>query len=142
MDIEPEQVAKALGQALSTSDNEAPATRFSAAAANVLELTVTEAIALGHNYVGCEHLLLGLVSEQDGTAGEVLRGQGAELRSTRRAVVAALAGYVHLRAQSGPIGPAPLDPARLVATSVRHELQPVISRLERLEHHMGLTDGN
>ncbi|MEZ0073402.1 Clp protease N-terminal domain-containing protein [Planotetraspora sp. GP83] len=74
--------------------------QFSGAAANVLELAVTEAQTLGHNYVGCEHLLLGLIIEPDGTAGQILRARGAEPRLTRRAVVAALAGYVHLRAQT------------------------------------------
>jgi len=55
---------------------------------------------MGHNYIGCEHLLLGLIAEPDGTAGQVLRALGAEHRLTRRAVTAALAGYVHLRAQT------------------------------------------
>jgi ATP-dependent Clp protease ATP-binding subunit ClpC len=105
-----------------------------------VELTVTEAIALGHNYVGCEHLLLGLISEPDGTAGQVLRSLGAELRSTRRAVVAALAGYVHLRAQAAGGSPAvPADATKAVAAAVRQELQPVIGRIERLEQHVGLT---
>jgi hypothetical protein len=55
-------------------------------------------ISLGHDYVGCEHLLIGLVAEPDGTAGQVLRTLGAEPRLTRHAVAAAPAGYVHLRA--------------------------------------------
>ncbi|MGW0436120.1 Clp protease N-terminal domain-containing protein [Micromonospora sp. NPDC003197] len=82
------------------------ATRFSGPAANALELTVTEAIALGHNYVGCEHLLLGLLAEPDGTAGQILRARGVEPRLTRRAIAAWLAGYVHLRTQSQPGDPA------------------------------------
>ncbi|GII67261.1 hypothetical protein Skr01_73460 [Sphaerisporangium krabiense] len=80
---------------------------FSAAAAGAMELAVTEATSFGHNYVGCEHLLLGLVAEPDGTAGQVLRELGAEPRLTRRAVTAALAGYVHLRAQTSGAGPQP-----------------------------------
>lgn len=80
---------------------DAPTGRFSPPAANALELAVTEATALGHNYVGTEHLLLGLIAEPDGAAGQMLRSRGAELRLTRRAVAAALAGYVHLRAQIG-----------------------------------------
>ena len=47
---------------------------------------MTEAIGLGHNYIGCEHLLLGLAAESDGTAGEVLRSLGADYRPGRRAV--------------------------------------------------------
>ncbi|WP_219518979.1 Clp protease N-terminal domain-containing protein [Nonomuraea ceibae] len=134
--------------------------RFSGAAANALEFAVNEAASLGHNYIGCEHLLLGLVNEPDGTAGQVLRGLGAEPRLTRRAVVAALAGYVHLRAQAqqaptanapaagGPAAGAPVagapaggaqDPAQMLAAVMRDQLQPVIRRLERLEERAGLT---
>ncbi|MBF8191201.1 ATP-dependent Clp protease ATP-binding subunit [Nonomuraea sp. K274] len=121
---------------------------FSGPAANALEFAVTEAISLGHNYVGCEHLLLGLVAEPDGTAGQVLRGLGAEARLTRRAVVAALAGYVHLRAETqqppaqgrpaaqGGQG-VPAAQAAMLAAAIRAELQPFVQRLERLEERLG-----
>lgn len=121
--------------------------RFGQDAANALELTVTEAIALGHNYVGCEHLLLGLVTEPDGVAGQVLRSLGAEPKLVRRAVTAALAGYVHLRAQSGQGGQSePGDPGRqgaavrqALAAALRQELEPLTGRIARLEEHLGLT---
>jgi ATP-dependent Clp protease ATP-binding subunit ClpA len=120
---------------------EGAARRFSGPAANALEFAVNEATSLGHNYVGCEHLLIGLTAEPDGIAGQVLRGLGAEPKLTRRAVVAALAGYVHLRAQT-PAAPAaagsPADVAQLLAAAVREQLQPVIRRLERLEEGTGL----
>lgn len=157
--------------------------RFSPSAANALELAVTEATALGHNYVGTEHLLLGLIAEPDGVAGQTLRAFGAELRLTRRAVAAALAGYVHLRAQTAAQGTAvptetpgvtaadaaagtaaagvgvgvaatgtvtgsgaqagvgailPAPAAAVLATAIRQELQPLISRIERLEEHIGI----
>jgi len=70
---------------------------FSPLAKRALELTVTEAQCLGHNYVGCEHLLLGLLSTEDGLASQVLRRMGMEVRTTRRAVVTALTGFVHAR---------------------------------------------
>ncbi|MGA4993267.1 Clp protease N-terminal domain-containing protein [Nonomuraea bangladeshensis] len=122
--------------------------RLSSPAANALELAVTEAIALGHNYVGCEHLLLGLVAEPDGTAGQVLRALGAEPRLTRRAVSAALAGYVHLRAntqQAAAPAPAPAPApgqaeqlAAALKAQLKAELRPIVERLERLETHAGL----
>src|ERR1700742_3930140 len=74
------------------------ALRFTGPAANALELAVTEAIGLGHNYVGCEHLLLGLASESEGAAGALLRDLGADYRPIRRAVAAALAGYTVITA--------------------------------------------
>src|SRR3954470_21714085 len=49
---------------------------FSAQSKQVLLATSNEAIALGHNYVGCEHLLLGLIAVEDGLASEVLRRMG------------------------------------------------------------------
>jgi ATP-dependent Clp protease ATP-binding subunit ClpC len=109
---------------------------FSAPAANALEFAVNEAVSLGHNYVGCEHFLLGLVTEPDGTAGQVLRALGAEPRLTRRAVSAALAGYVHLRAQAQQ--PDPAAQREELAALIRNELQPLVQRLERLEAHAGL----
>ncbi|TDC93913.1 ATP-dependent Clp protease ATP-binding subunit [Nonomuraea deserti] len=153
MDIDPEQVGRDLSrhrqaqrpEGATATDGDAPLA-LSTEAANALDFTVTEATSLGHNYVGCEHLLLGLVAEPDGIAGQVLRGLGAEPRLTRRAVVAALAGYVHLRAEAqapaaqggasaqGAAGAA--VQARLAA-AIRQELQPFVQRLERLEERLG-----
>ncbi|MFI9274987.1 Clp protease N-terminal domain-containing protein [Kitasatospora sp. NPDC052896] len=112
--------------------------RFSRSTADVLELAVTEALSLGHNYVGCEHLLLGLVAEPDGGAGRLLRGLGAEPRLTRRAVMAALAGYAHLRAAQQPTAPAPAgglpeDVVPLLTAAIAREIQPLLTRIERLE---------
>lgn len=139
MEIDPTHVARALTNASPAPEgSDTPAaTQFGGAAANALELTVTEALALGHNYVGCEHLLLGLVGEPDGTAGHVLRELGIDLRTARRTVVAALTGYTHLRAQTNTTTPA--DVATMIATAVRQELRPVLDRLERLERRTGLT---
>ncbi|MFC4855139.1 Clp protease N-terminal domain-containing protein [Actinophytocola glycyrrhizae] len=126
IDIEPAAVASEL-----PPPAEGPASRMSVTAANALELTVVEALTLGHNYVGCEHLLLGLVAEPEGTAGRVLRGRGAETRQVRQVVSAALAGYVHLQANQG--GSAALTAA------VGKALEPVLRRLDRLEENAGLT---
>jgi ATP-dependent Clp protease ATP-binding subunit ClpA len=102
--------------------------RFSAPAAIALELAVGEAIGFGHNYVGCEHLLIGLAGEPDGAAGELLRTRGVDGKAARRTVAAALAGYAHLRAgTSDPAAP----PALLNA--VRAELAPLLKRIEALE---------
>jgi ATP-dependent Clp protease ATP-binding subunit ClpC len=135
VEIDPAQVQRDLERQADPEEGGAGAdssVHFSGPAAGALELTVTEATALGHNYVGCEHLLLGLTTEPDGTAGQVLRALGAEPRLMRRAVTAALAGYVHLRAQA----PA-TDPAQALAAAVHQQLQPLIARIERLEHHLG-----
>ena len=132
MDIEPARVERDLFERSVTEPGSAEQggeRRFSEPAANALELAVSEATALGHNYVGCEHLLIGLVAEPDGVAGQVLRSLGAEPRLTRRAVAAAVAGYAHLQTKAGQ---QPADPAE----AVRQELRPLIARIERLEAHM------
>jgi ATP-dependent Clp protease ATP-binding subunit ClpA len=137
IEIDPAQVLRDLERQAGPEAGgsaEAASQHFSTAAAGALELAVTEATALGHNYVGCEHLLLGLVGEPDGVAGQVLRASGAEPRLTRRAVTAALAGYVHLRAQTA--APPAADPAHAVAAVVQQHLQPLIARIERLEQRL------
>ncbi|MCP2262546.1 Clp amino terminal domain-containing protein, pathogenicity island component [Streptoalloteichus tenebrarius] len=148
MDIDPEHVARDLAQQWPASredggedgaGNSEPR-RFDGFAANALELAVSEAMSLGHNYVGCEHLLLGLASEPDGLAGQVLRGRGAEPRLVRRAVTAALAGYVHLRSESQQARSAASPGAhQALAAAIRQEIEPLTRRLARLEEHVGLS---
>jgi ATP-dependent Clp protease ATP-binding subunit ClpA/post-segregation antitoxin (ccd killing protein) len=111
-------------------------------AAAALELAVTEATSLGHNYVGCEHLLLGLIAEPDGIAGRVLRSLGADLRLTRRAVMAAVAGYyVHARKQDKTTSDAPpalTDPMTKLSALIDQQLKPVVRRIESLEKNIKL----
>jgi ATP-dependent Clp protease ATP-binding subunit ClpC len=94
---------------------------FSPLAKRALELTITEAQCLGHNYVGCEHLLLGLLSTEDGLASQVLRRMGLEVRTTRRAVVTALIGVVQSR-QSQPTG---------------GDIGEILRRLDAIERRLG-----
>jgi ATP-dependent Clp protease ATP-binding subunit ClpA len=150
LEVEPAAVRDALAARATTAPVEAggePAALFGTRAAAALELSLSEAISLGHNYVGCEHLLLGLVAEPDGTAGQVLRQLGIEPRLARRAVAAALAGYVHLRANTQPATqpatppaaqPAAQPAAELagVAEAIQRELRPLVERLERLEERV------
>ncbi|MET8340984.1 Clp protease N-terminal domain-containing protein [Streptosporangium canum] len=147
MEIDPEQVRRELDRLAPAAPPAGPPggapPRFGGSAAAALELTVTDATGMGHNYIGCEHLLLGLIGEPDGAAGQLLRGLGAEPRLTRRAVTAALAGYVHLRAQgqAGTAAAAPVTPAAALSTAIRQELQPILQRLERLEERLGGDEG-
>ena len=59
-----------------------------------LELSLSEALQLGHNYIGTEHMLLGLVGEGEGVAAQVLIGLGADLGRVRQAVIELLYGYM------------------------------------------------
>src|ERR1700761_7285116 len=121
--------------------------RFSGPAANALELAVTEAVGLGHNYIGCEHLLLGLATETEGPGGAVLRDVGAEPRPVRRAMTAALAGYTAIaaskQARAAPAqtavqaGAQPPEVLTMLREAGRDALQPLTERLERLEQRLG-----
>lgn len=84
----------------------------------VLRLMGEEAVRLGSNFVGCEHLLLGIVAEPAGAGGRVLRSMGVEVTVARRAVKTALAGFVHARTKDG-------------ASSAN--LDRVVERLDRIE---------
>lgn len=60
------------------------------------------AIDLGHNYLGCEHLVLGLAAETDSVAGRMLRDLGLDPVAARKALMSVLAGYVHGREDDTP----------------------------------------
>ena len=61
-------------------------------AKKVLELSLREALQLGHNYIGTEHILLGLIREGEGVAAQVLQKLGAELHKVRQTVIQLLSG--------------------------------------------------
>jgi ATP-dependent Clp protease ATP-binding subunit ClpA len=63
---------------------------FTARAKKVLELSLREARALGHGYIGTEHILLGLVREREGLAAQILNDRGADDREVRRLVEGAI----------------------------------------------------
>lgn len=113
--------------------------RFTNRARHAVVLAQEESRALRHNFIGTEHLLLGLVAERDGVAGQVLRGLGAELRVTRRAVAAALAGYKHHMTAQGHAsgGGAAGGPADALSAALDERLQPIMARLEQLERRAG-----
>ena len=97
---------------------------FTRLAKRALELATKEALTLGHNYIGCEHLLLSLLATEDGLASQVLRRMGLELRTTRRAVVTALTGFVHAQQR---------DSAREQAPDA---LAQILRRLDALEQRL------
>lgn len=131
MEIEPDDVLEDL--AARSEATEPPAAegkaglRLSGPTAAALKSALDEAISMAHNYIGCEHLLLGLVNDPDGVAGEVLRSRGAEPRLVRRSVLAMLSGFVYARTQ-GQV-PQQGNPAELL----QQALAPITQRLDRLE---------
>ncbi len=89
------QVEDIIGQGGSSPSGHIP---FTPRAKKVLELSLREALQLGHNYIGTEHILLGLIREGEGVAAQVLVKLGADLSRVRQQVIQLLSGY------SGPSG--------------------------------------
>lgn len=120
------EVVASMGPPTVAADGHLP---FTPLAKRALEAVTKEALALAHNYVGCEHLLLGLLATDDGLASKVLRRMGLELRTTRRAVVAALGGFMQAKyaqqSQSGATG-APTD----------NTLAQILRRLDAIEQRL------
>ena len=74
---------------------------FTPRSKKVLELALAEALGLGHNYIGTEHLLLGMIREASGVAAQVLVAEGLELTKVRSKVIELLVGY---QAKHNPMG--------------------------------------
>jgi hypothetical protein len=85
-----EKVEETSGPAGSAPTGSPP---FTPRAKKVLELSLREALQLGHNYIGTEHMLLGLVREGEGVAAQVLISLGADLARVRQQVIQLLLGY-------------------------------------------------
>ncbi len=84
------QVEEMIGQGGSSPSGHIP---FTPRAKKVLELSLREALQLGHNYIGTEHILLGLIREGEGVAAQVLIKLGADLSRVRQQVIQLLSGY-------------------------------------------------
>jgi ATP-dependent Clp protease ATP-binding subunit ClpA len=140
LEIDPDDVREEL-LARMPADADAPATgepsrHFDEPAAAALKAALGEAITMGHNYIGCEHLLLGVVAEPDGVAGEVLRSHGAELRVVRRTVQAGLGGYVYGQKRKE-------TQQQQGAEQLRQVLAQFGQRLDRIEERLAtLPDGS
>jgi len=97
------QVVEIIGQGAQAPSGHIP---FTPRAKKVLELSLREALQLGHNYIGTEHILLGLIREGEGVAAQVLQKLGAELHRVRQTVIQLLSGA------QGDDDPEPGEPAR------------------------------
>src|ERR687897_516014 len=84
------QVEEIIGQGQQAPSGHIP---FTPRAKKVLELSLREALQLGHNYIGTEHILLGLIREGEGVAAQVLQKLGADLNRVRQQVIQLLSGF-------------------------------------------------
>ncbi len=135
------QVEEIIGQGQQAPSGHIP---FTPRAKKVLELSLREALQLGHNYIGTEHILLGLIREGEGVAAQVLVKLGADLNRVRQQVIQLLSGYQGKEAVAN--GPAEgtqstslvLDQfgRNLTAAAREGKLDPVIGREREIERVM------
>ncbi|KAM9862864.1 ATP-dependent Clp protease ATP-binding subunit [Leucobacter sp. BZR 635] len=120
---------------------------FTPRAKKMLELSLRESLQLGHNYIGTEHILLGLIREGEGVAAQVLVKLGADLNRVRQAVIQLLSGYQAGKesatvgapeAGEAPKGSQVLDQFGRNLTQAAREgkLDPVIGREKEVERVM------
>ncbi len=137
------QVEEIIGQGQQSPSGHIP---FTPRAKKVLELSLREALQLGHNYIGTEHILLGLIREGEGVAAQVLVKLGADLNRVRQQVLQLLSGYQGKetaaaeggRSEGTPSTSLVLDQfGRNLTQSAREgKLDPVIGREKEIERVM------
>ncbi|CAM3477604.1 ATP-dependent Clp protease ATP-binding subunit [Tsukamurella hominis] len=145
------QVEEIIGQGQQAPSGHIP---FTPRAKKVLELSLREALQLGHNYIGTEHILLGLIREGEGVAAQVLVKLGADLNRVRQQVIQLLSGYqgkeggggepagAGARTSGGEAGTPStslvLDQfgRNLTAAAAQGKLDPVIGRSKEIERIM------
>src|SRR5919198_792399 len=121
--------------------------RFTDRARRVVVLAQEEARMLNHNYIGTEHILLGLIREGEGVAAQVLVKLGADLNRVRQQVLQLLSGYQHGketegagggRGEGAPSSSLVLDQfgRNLTASAREGKLDPVIGRAKEIERVM------
>ena len=139
-----EQVQEIIGQGQQQPTGHIP---FTPRAKKVLELSLREALQLGHNYIGTEHILLGLIREGEGVAAQVLVKLGADLNRVRQQVIQLLSGFqgkeqvsagVKEESSSAQGGSQVLDQfGRNLTQAARDgKLDPVIGREKEIERVM------
>jgi ATP-dependent Clp protease ATP-binding subunit ClpC len=111
---------------------------FTPRAKRVLELSLEEARQLGHNYIGTEHLLLGLIREGEGVAARVLENLGVDLSKVRTQVIRMLGETAEVSAGGGSTGRTKtptLDEfgANLTQMAADGKLDPVVGRQKEIE---------
>jgi ATP-dependent Clp protease ATP-binding subunit ClpC len=113
---------------------------FTPRAKKVLELSLREAHQLGHDYIGTEHILLGLIREGEGVGAQVLVRMGADLNRFRWQVIRLVAGRDP--EATGPVAVAGVGADVLLprtVADVQNALSKIMERIEAIERHLEMT---
>ncbi|MBB1484013.1 ATP-dependent Clp protease ATP-binding subunit [Tessaracoccus sp. MC1865] len=138
-----DQVEEIIGQGQQVPTGHIP---FTPRAKKVLELSLREALQMNHNYIGTEHILLGLIREGEGVAAQVLIKLGADLSRVRNTVLQLITGY---QGRESSMSGAPETGAEKSSSQVldqfgrnltqaarENQLDPVIGRVHEIERVM------
>jgi ATP-dependent Clp protease ATP-binding subunit ClpC len=134
LDAVRQQVEEIIGQGQQAPSGHIP---FTPRAKKVLELSLREALQLGHNYIGTEHILLGLIREGDGVAAQVLVRLGADLDRVRQQVIELLYGHPGQDVGSAGSRPGERAPAGLPEEALAR-FDALDRRLTALERWVGM----
>ena len=137
------QVKESIGQGQQAPSGHIP---FTPRAKKVLELSLREALQLGHTYIGTEHILLGLIREGEGVAAQVLVKMGADLNRVRQQVIQLVNGFQGKEAEGAGVGGSEAAPAtsavldqfgrNLTQAAREGKLDPVVGRQAEAERVM------
>jgi ATP-dependent Clp protease ATP-binding subunit ClpA len=125
-----QQVEEIIGQGQQAPTGHIP---FTPRAKKVLELSLRESLQLGHNYIGTEHILLGLIREGDGVAAQVLVKLGADLNRVRQQVIQLLHGHQ----AKEPVSARSAAREHTPLSAVQTRLDAVEDRLAAIEQRVG-----
>jgi ATP-dependent Clp protease ATP-binding subunit ClpA len=153
-----EKVTEIIGRGEQSPSGHIP---FTPRSKKVLELSLREALQLGHNYIGTEHILLGMMSEGEGVAAQVLVRLGADLDRVRQQVTQVLHEYGSRTESSQPrerparpgerssrpgerqrteaVSPRVAGPREFWLTEIQDALAQIADRLTAIERHLGMT---
>jgi ATP-dependent Clp protease ATP-binding subunit ClpA len=137
LDAVRQQVAQIIGQGQQEPQEHIP---YTPRAKKVLELSLREAKQLRHNYIGTEHILLGLIREGHGVAAQVLTALGADLNRVRQQVILLLHGYQGREPETGPVM-VKMGPGRRWMRGrqgeIREHVEAIGSQLAAIEQRVG-----
>jgi ATP-dependent Clp protease ATP-binding subunit ClpC len=131
------QVEEIVGRGKDTPGGHIP---FTPRAKKVLELSLREALLLGHDYIGTEHILLGLIREGEGVAAQVLAALGADLNLVRQQVIQLLHSHQmegQERSSARLVGLAPR-----LESIVNRQTEAIINRLDAIDARLAAIEGH
>ena len=132
------QVEEIVGRGKETPGGHIP---FTPRAKKVLELSLREALQLGHDYIGTEHILLGLIREGEGVAARVLVSLGADLNMVRQQVIQLLQSH-QIEGQERLSSTRVAGPSARLELIVNRQTEAIVGRLDAIDARLAAIEGH